>query len=503
VSATVEVATGAGALRGEAGDGVQIFRGIPYAASTAGEGRFRPPSPVSPWDGVRDALAFGPACPQGAGAGAGGRASALGGLFGPGEHGTSEDCLSLNVWTPGCDGARRPVMVWIHGGAFRMGAGTAATYDGAGLARRGDVVVVTLNYRLHALGFLHVPGLGAVNLGLQDQVAALRWVRSEIAAFGGNPDDVTLFGESAGAKSVECLLAMPSARGLFHRAVLQSTYDPPLDDGPAAEHGREVLGRAGIGPDDLEAARSVPLETLLAAVDGGEGGGGLGGPGLSPVVDGEVLPEAPIDALRSGRAADVPLLIGSNTDESRLFGATMMGELDEATVRTMLAGVLPGDGDPAVTDRALEVYGRTLAERGASQRPADVYFAASTDRMFRQHAIALAEAASARRIATWMYLFGWRSPVADGALGACHALEIPFVFGNLDGPLAQLAGAGSGGGELSGTMQDAWLAFARGGSPGWPAYDGTTRTTMVFGRSSAPADDPLAAERELWAELRA
>ena len=483
-----EVAATSGTLRGVHEDGLDVFRGVRFARAA----RFGPPDAVEPWTGVREATAFGPACPQGSRARQG-RASVFGGLFGPGELPTDEECLFLNVWTPGCDDARRPVLVWIHGGAFALGTGASPIYDGSRLARRGDVVVVTLNYRVGPLGFSYLPQDGGVNLGLQDQVAALRWVCDEVEHFGGNPDDVTIFGESAGGKSVECLLAMPSARGLFRKAILQSTYDPPMDPENASERTRRLLGE--LGDADI---RTVPVDELLeaqaraaVAAMAGAPGGALAGTG--PVVDGDVLPRLPLDTIAAGEAADVPLLIGTTADEFRLFAAMMGADLDDAALRERLAGL---GVDP---DRALDTYGRTLPERGLGTEPVDIFAAAMTDRMFRQHSIRVAEAQLAHQPSTWMYLFDHASTAFGGRLRSCHALELPFVFGTLDGPLAELVGSESvAARSLSDAMQDAWLAFARTGKADWPAYDTGSRPTQVFGEGIQVAEDPLRAERELW-----
>ena len=431
----------------------------------------------------------------------------FGGLFGPGEFGTSEDCLTLNVWTPGTDGARRPVMVFVHGGAFRIGSGTAATYDGTRLVARGDVVLVTLNYRLGVLGFLYCPDLGAVNLGLQDQVAALTWVAEEIEAFGGDPDNVTIFGESAGAKSIECLLGAPRARGLFHRAILQSTYDPPLDVQTAEETTRSLLSAARISrPSQL---RELPLDSLLSALEVVQAAGPpdlLGGGGLRPVIDGEFLPLAPIRGAEQGLLAPLPLVIGTNGDEARLFGAALgtMGLGPDDILRRVRA--LVDDDSPGAAEAALDLYRQAREARSQSSTLLDLMLAVQTDRMFRQHSIRVASAHAASGHPVWMYLFTQPSPVADGLLGSCHALELPFVFGTLDGPTAGMTGTEDPLWELSQGMQDAWLSFARSGVPGrlgaatgeWPRYNVTNRWTAVFGPESSVVADPEPEERRYW-----
>ncbi len=496
-----EAAVAQGRLRGETVRGVSVFRGVPFAAPPVGPRRLAPPAPTAAWEGVRPAVAFGPACPQGSGdAAPPRRGGAFGGLFGPGDLPTSEDCLYLNVWTPGVDDAARPVLVWLHGGAFRLGTGASPTYDGGALARRGDVVVVTLNYRLGVLGYLHAPGIGAVNVGLLDQVAALEWVRANIAGFGGDPGQVTVLGESAGAKSIECLLATPRAAGLFSRAIIQSTYSMPMAPDAAVAVTAKVLSDLGLRPSEESALREVPLDRLLAAGGGGGllSGGGVGG----PVVDGDVVAERPLDRVAAGRAP-VPVIVGTTTDEWRLFAAMMpaAADLDDEGLAARVEAMLdPGAVDAA---RAIEIYRASLSARGEAGTPGEVVAAVSTDRVFRQHSLRLAEAQAAHA-PVWMYLFGWKAAALGGRLGACHAVDVPFVFGNLGGGLAGLVGDDPAAPDLSVRVQDAWLAFARSGDPDhaglppWPRYDPDRRATMLFDRDCRVADAPFEAERRLW-----
>jgi len=486
-----------------------VFRGVPYAAPPLGELRFRTPQPVEPWPGVREALAFGPAAVQPEG-----RAGLFGGLFGPGGLPVSEDCLTLNVWTPGLDDGRRPVLVWIHGGAFRLGTAGSAGYDGTRLARRGDVVVVSLNYRLGLFGFLCSPELGAANAGLLDQVAALQWVQREISAFGGDPARVTVFGESAGAKSIECLLAMPAAKGLFARAIVQSTYAPPMDADAGAQRARDIAAELGAGSADLASLLTAPVDALLAAEQrAAAAASAIGTPapsGAGPVVDGTVLPRLPMYAIRDGSVSAIPLLLGTTLDESRLFGALAPEPpvRDAETLAARLLAILPGD-DPDRGRRAAVAYDRARAERGESVDPVDVWFAASTDATFRQHSVRLAEAYAALQPDTWMYLFTWAATSNEGRLGACHAIELPFVFGTFDEPLGRLAGDSPGARSLGEAVQDAWLAFACSGRPkaaalpDWPAYEPGRRSTMALGATCEVLDAPMEAERRLWASLPA
>lgn len=515
MSEAVEVTISHGILRGVEAGGVQAFQAIPYAAAPVGDRRFAAPSPPEPWSGVRDATRPGAACPQPTGTMPGREENMFADLFGPGELPTSEDCLFLNVFAPTGGESGKPVMVWVHGGAFRIGTGSSPMYDGAALARRGDVVVVSLNYRLGVLGFLNVGEVGPCNVGLLDQVAALRWVRDEIAAFGGDPTNVTVFGESAGAKSVECLLAMPAARGLFHRAIAESTYDPPMDAGPAEETARALLADVGVtdegGTVDRSRLQAAPVEDLLAAQNrltmaAMASGGGLMASlaGWSPVVDGEVLPRPPVEALAAGEAADVAMIVGTTRDEAKLFTAMLpaMAQMEEAALPAMV-GILVGD--TAAADALVTAY---RASRGGDFSPVEVFMAAMTDRMFRQHSLRLAETKAGHQSDTWMYLFDWCGIGMDGAIGACHALEIPFVFGTLDSGLGRLAGTGPDAESLAEAMQDAWTSFARHGDPStagfdWPRYDAERRATAALGPTVEVRDAPLDAERAAWAALAA
>lgn len=481
---TIEIKTTKGALRGErTSDGIAVFRGIPYAAPPVGERRFAAPQPASPWDGTRDATRFGAAAMQGQRAAAGG---VFTGAFGPAGLGVSEDCLTLNVWTPAADGARRPVLVWIHGGAFRIGTGGSPGYDGTTLASRGDVVVVSLNYRLGVLGFLYAPELGPANAGLLDQVAALQWVRDEIEAFGGDPDQVTIFGESAGGKSVECLLTMPAARGLFHRAIAQSTYAGPMDTESAAARTAALVRELGLTSvaelRAVDAGALLEADVAVLAANMAAAGAGAGG----PVIDGDVLPAGPLTAIEAGTAATIPLLIGTTVDECKLFSALGAGTNDGM------------DEEPA------RIYRAALVERGERAEPADLAVAMATDRMFRQHSLRVAEAQADHQPDTYMYLFGWKSQGLDGELGACHGIELPFIFGTHDAPLGQLAGDTPEARALGQAVQDAWLAFARTGRPAapdlpdWPAYERGRRATMYLDVDPHVEDAPLESIRSWW-----
>jgi para-nitrobenzyl esterase len=506
--------TATGVLQGKVlPEGVLRFTGIPYAAPPVGDRRFRPPAPAEPWSGIQDAVSFGPGAPQ--------NASTAERLMGAQPKQSSEDCLTLNVWTPGLDDAARPVMVWLHGGAFATGSGGVPWYHGNRLAARGDVVVVTLNYRLGALGFLHLAQLlggeyaAAGNLGLLDQIAALEWVSGNIAAFGGDPGRVTIFGESAGGMSVATLLGAPAARGRFQRAIAQSgaaaNVSTPEVAAAVAEAVVAELHEAS-GDNTCSAPEillEAPVGQLLAAQDAvarrltGRAmarevpAGQASWLPFQPVVDGTVLPEHPLDAIAAGAAADVPLITGTTSDEWRLFH--LMSGTEMSDERLARAGDwLFGEGHGA---GALDVYRRDRASA------VEVWNAVATDWAFRLPAIRLAEAHARHQPATYVYEFAFRSTAFDGALGACHAIDIPFVWDNLGrrgvdlflGPLDERAH------RLAAAISGAWLAFARTGDPGheglpaWSPYAAPRRATMVFDPAGCRVlDDPGGAERQQW-----
>jgi para-nitrobenzyl esterase len=502
----VIVDTSAGKVRGIEKRGVQQYRGIPYARAE----RFRAPRPVEPWPGVRDASEFGLIAPQ--------NPSPTEALLGAQDRPSGEDCLVLNVFTPGADDAARPVMVWIHGGAFVAGSGNVVWYDGSNLARTGDVVVVTINYRLGALGFLHLGHLepdlaGSGANGIRDQVAALEWVRDNIAAFGGDPGRVTIFGESAGGMSVGTLLGTPAAAGLFHAAIAQSgaAHHNHLPDVAEWVTGG-FLDALGLSPTSADALATVPVEDVLRAqaaieqrvqADGRrDEGPGVGALTFQPVVDGAVLPAPALDAVRAGSAAGVPLVAGSNADEWNLFHlrARLNGPLSDDQVRRRLGRLVGTDR----VDDVLDVYRR--ARRQAD--PDGLLCAVMTDHVFRMPAVRLAEAQAAHTNQVAMYRFDLASKAMDGALGACHAIEVPFVFDNLDrgGVDMLLGGLDDGSRGLAATLAGAWAAVARTSSPShdsldWPAYDLDRRLTCVLDRRPAIEADPDAETRALWDEI--
>lgn len=495
--------TTTGRLEGLVESGLHVFRGIPFAQPPLGEHRLRPPQPVRPWTGVREATAFGAWAPQNA------PATTLSGEM-PGAQ--DESCLTLNVWTPSADG-RRPVMVWIHGGGFIGGSGSMRLYDGAPLAARGDVVVVTVNYRLGILGFLAHPDLtdeasgAAGNWGLLDQIAALQWVRDNITSFGGDPGNVTIFGESAGGMSVADLLAMPGAHGLFRRAIVQSGPPNAVSIDRAADIAAKLAAELGAG--SIGALRDLPTRTLLDAQANLVAQRRAEGLPLLPVVDGTSLPQPPQKAITEGVAGNVDLLIGTNRDEAKMFMVADPAnrDPDEGVLRRRIEAIFRTHDIELSPDDVIDGYRNARAARGEPTDPRELWSAIDTDRMFRIGSVRAAES-QARHNRTYMYLFTWESPAMRGALGACHALELPFVFGTLANPgIDAFAGSGPAADRLSGQMMDAWLAFARTGDPNsgnsgngvpWPAYDASRRATMVFGSDTRVQDAPYDEERQLW-----
>jgi para-nitrobenzyl esterase len=495
------VTTRSGKVEGRLVGRMHLFRGIPYARAPRGALRWQPPQPEEPWTGVRSARGFGPAAPQNAP-----RLPLAGTLIGAGPQ--SEDCLTLNVWTPGLDGAHRPVLVWLHGGAFVLGSGATGLYDGRRLARNADAVVVTLNYRLGALGFLDLgarwPGRFAANAGLRDQIAALAWVREHAERFGGDPERVTIFGESAGGMSVATLLGTPAAQGLFQRAIAQSGAAEHVSPAARAAQVSELFLEE-LGARDADALLAAPVPAILAAQNRAAARLGFH-EGLlpwQPTVDGELLPLPPREQIAKGLARGVPLLVGTNQDEWKLFtlGDRRGRRLDAAGFERRLGRALSGvDRGRGLVQRACESY------RGV--RPADAWERFQSERVFHVPAHRLASLHSAHGAPTYAYLFQWTPPALGRWLGACHGIEIPFVFGTLRGtPLAPLFAFAPGAARLSARMQAAWSAFARDGDPGhddlpeWPAYDATRRATLALGARCRVQDAPFDEALRFWGEV--
>jgi para-nitrobenzyl esterase len=500
------VVTTAGAVAGvELRDPeVVVFRGIPYAEAPLAGRRFRPPTPVRPWTGVRPAVAFGPAAPQPTG-------GPLQGLV-PGMTPTlvGEDCLSLTLWAPVAPSAPRPVLVWIHGGAFMIGSSSLPTYDAARLAGEQGVVVVSINYRLGAFGFLdlrHHGGsrLGAVpNCGLLDQLLALRWVRDNVAAFGGDPSTVTVFGESAGAGSILHLLGTRGIGRLVRRAIVQSPgVHFTLDAELAGLVSSALLARLGVAESEVERLEGVPWEDVVDAQAAvvSDVVGTVGAMPFHPVVDGTVVPEPPLAALAEGAASGVDLLIGCTADEMRLFADARSRRADRETLVALAGahlGCHPGRGLSVPPARAAEVVDAYLQRCSSSEA---AWTGVLTDSLMRLPAMQVADAHAAHGSATFSYLFTWEAPV----LGAFHAIDLPFTFGTFDvDGWGEFVGADVDAVRLAGHLRQAWAAFARSGAPTtpglgrWPRYRPPERQTMVLGRHSRVDADPLRTIRELW-----
>lgn len=486
----VHAQTTNGEVRGRERKGVALFAGIPYAAPPTGVRRWAPPEPSEPWDGVRDATRFGPAAPQLPGEG----------LTNAVELAWAEDCLTLNVVTPAVDDGRRPVLVWIHGGAYRHGTGATPWYDGSSFAADGGIVVVTINYRLGALGFCQIDGAPTSGLnGILDQVAALHWVRDNIAAFGGDPDSVTIAGESAGGFSVATLTAMTSTNGLFRRAIAQSGAGHHV---VMADLGATVAQRFldELGAHDLADARRRSALDVLEAQGRVEARAAefmnTASLPFGPVVGGEHLPERPIDLMAAGAGADVAMLTGTNADEMTLFG---MGQVrDDELVR-----VLERYADPL--EPLLDTYRASMP----AASPGELAVALTGDWNFRIPAVRMAEAREAHDAATWMYLFDWKSHAFDGALGATHALEIPFAFNTLHAPGADVfLGTPDPPQHVADAMHRSWQAFITTGRPHhdalppWPAYRSEHRAVLEFSDHTRVLVDPDAPIRQAWAGLR-
>ena len=487
------VNTRQGALRGSIIDGIATFKGIPYAANPFGPDRFRPPQRAQAWDGARDAFDYGPTAPK---PGYPPPFDAL--LPEPAIPGLA--CLNLNIWSPDTGQAGLPVMVWIHGGSFANGSGAVPTYNGRRFARDG-VVCVTINYRLGPHGFLYL-GEGTANLGLLDQVAALEWVQENIAAFGGDPANVTIFGESAGAYSVATLLAMPRAAGLFRRAIAQSgAGHHALQPETAQLIGQYLAEKLGVEPTP-DGLAAVSFEHIIAAqVELGNEMLMQPDPArwrevifnrmlFEPVIDGEILPVLPITAIAAGASSDIDVIAGTNTEEWRFF--TVPNRVVDMITDDMLASAIAAYGlSPAET---LAIYREALSLTSVG----DLHAAIVTDWFFRIPAIRLAEAHAIGKGATYLYEMAWRSPQFDRRLGACHALEIPFVFDNLDQDENRALVDENPPQQLADSMHQTWVSFATRGDPGWPRYDLARRTTMRFDVQSEVVDNPASATRLLW-----
>jgi para-nitrobenzyl esterase len=486
------VETTYGKVKGLKQGAITVWKGIPFAHPPIAHHRFLPPQTLPPWSGILDATQFGPASLQTARFGSG---SAID------RPSTSEDCLSLNIWSPGAGQQKRPVMVYLHGGGFVFGSGSEALYDGTCFATQHDIVVVTCNYRLGLLGFLYLGDLAGEtyaqgNAALLDQIAALQWVHDNIVAFGGDPDQVAIMGESAGAMSIGNLLAMPAARGLFQRAILESGASSSilLTREQATGITRAVLKKLDLQAAHVLALAEAPSETLLTVQDEVDREwSGL--EAFAPVIDEVTLPKHPLDLIAEGASQPVPLLLGSNRDEWRLFTVLLGGDMEE-----MMASLSRTFG--AATEHVRAIYTKGRADKAPDLAWIDM----QGDRVFRIPAIRQAEAQVRQGAPVWMYRFDWVSPALGEQLGACHGLEMPFVWNRLDNPLARfmLGDASAQTQSLCNRIHAAWAKFIRTGNPNtvafadWLPYDFTHRTTLLLNDVSQIVDNPQADVLPLW-----
>ncbi|MFT3830284.1 MAG: carboxylesterase family protein [Opitutaceae bacterium] len=495
------VQTTAGPITGEERDGVLVFKGVPYGADTATT-RFAPPRPPEPWSAPRECREFGPMALQPAGRG---KPSAV---VGRGAE-ESEDCLRLNVWTPTLhDGRSRPILVYFHGGAYNGGTANDALLDGARLARAGDAVVVTVNHRLNGFGFLWLGEAAAAefpesaNVGMLDLVLALRWVRDNAREFGGDPGCVTIFGQSGGGAKCATLMAMPAARGLFHRVWTMSGQQlTGRTRAHAAATARAMLAQLGLPPERSSELRTMPRERLAAAM-----AAVMGGQAWTPVVDGAVLPRDPFAPDASPLSAGIPMVLGNMLDETRGLiggGNPELFALDWAGLPAALARHLAPFIGALPPERIVAEY-RALYPH---YTPADVFFAASTAaRSWRGMVLETERRAQQRGARTWAYHVTWRSPFEDGKWGAPHGVDIALLFGTLEQDRLTVAG-GAAAARLSAAMMQALLTFARTGDPNcaalpeWRRYDTTQRPTMLFQTRPACVDDPRGAERALFSPI--
>ena len=493
---TVEIEPGR--VRGSYDNGIISFKGIPYGQSTAGPGRFMRPRKPQQWTGVRDALALGDQAPQLD------RAIRPANAWIRDTTRSGENCLALNVYTPAVnDRGKRPVMVWLHGGGYTAGSGGATGLDGNNLARRGDVVVVTLNHRLNAFGYCHLVGAGgdtfadSGNAGMLDIVMALEWVRDNIGEFGGDAGNVTIFGQSGGGSKVAVIMTMPAAKGLFHKAIMQSSSSHlRLASAENADRAARQLMQE-VGADSADAIRGVAPDTLLASYKATVEAN-YGNDSFRPVVDGHWIRNHPFDLAAPDLASDIPLLIGSCETEKSFYDIVLDPEKRPLTMSQLQADVARFVGiDDEVARDLIADYG--TRRDGASER--DLYNYISSDHMYRRNAIEAAERKSKQGGApAWLYEFTWKTPVLGGMLMTPHTLCIPFVFGNVE-IAKEFVGVGPEQTELMGTVMDTWLAFVRTGNPNnprlphWQPYDAVDRTTMIFDNECAPAKDPKLEDR--------
>jgi para-nitrobenzyl esterase len=486
------VRTREGMVSGVTEQGVKRFLGIHYGADTGGANRFLPPRPAPAWQGAKAADRMGDRCPQPP-------LNQPGALISFSDLPVSEDCLVLNVWAPAKPGIKRPVMLWLHGGGFAFGSASDKYYDGARLAAKEGVVVVSINHRLNGFGYLDLgPDAGAAyagsaNVGQLDIVAALAWVKANIAGFGGDPANVTLFGQSGGGGKISAALGMPAAKGLFAKAIIESGADPRLRTPDVALAQRDkVLAAAGLSAKDVLKLRDLPMADLIAAF------AKAGLLGFGPIVDGAIIPAHPYDPAATPISADVPLLIGFTRDEMTTVLTADPGwpQTDDAKL-AMVATMLTGSADRGT--EAVALYRRAAP----GDTPMHLLASLMTDQAFGQSARRLAERKAGQAAPVYLYRFDWKTPVREGSLRAPHGVEIPFVFDTV-ATAPELVGAGPSQDRMTEELRGRFAAFARTGTPNlkgriaWPRYDAGRRATFIFDDPSRVIDDPDRDQRLFW-----
>ncbi len=485
-----------GKIQGYSDNGIEIYKGIPYAEPPIGDLRFRPPVAKKAWDGILDATKFGPCSYQGY--------NELQELVGGKPEPEDEDCLNLNIWTPATDDKKRPILFWIHGGAFISGSNMEPMYDGSSLARRGDVVVVSINYRLGAFGYLYIPGVTS-NVGQLDQILALEWVRDNIEFFGGDASNVTIFGGSAGGYAVVALSAMPAAKGLFQRIIAQSS--PYIDPQTTEKSTKGLMRLLNLKKGDIDGLRKVPAEAIIKAQDEYQAKNPTEFMVFRPMIDGETLPIHPLKAFQNGDCKDIDFMIGTNLDETKILTETNpdVNKMVEVAGENILPGYLALTGiDNTKSKEIIDIY-KKEREGKLSNEPKELFNTIMTECMIRIPTIRLLEKQSKHQSNSFNYILTWPSPMFEGAIGACHGLEIPFIFGTFDvPPMDDFTGKGPEVEAFSEKMMDAWIAFARTGNPNhegipeWAPYNVNTRTTMFFGKEVKTVDTPFDKERAAW-----
>jgi para-nitrobenzyl esterase len=503
---SVEAQTSFGRVRGTEVRGIKAFKGIPYGASTAGRNRFMPPQDPAKWSGVRDALAYGSRAPQQQPR-ARGAADEQGATAGQAE---SEDCLLLNVWTPGiADGGRRPVIMWCHGGGFNTGSGAAPVNDGTNLGLRGDIVTVTTNHRLNVLGYSYLGELGgrdfeeSGSLGVQDLVHALKWIRANIEQFGGDPGNVTIIGQSGGARKVSTLLTMPSAKGLFHRAVVMSGSALQLIERDAAARvTRELTAQLGLSKPSVADLQAVPIDRLMGAYFAtvAKLNAERFGRSFEPTVDGKAVTQHPFHPTASSVSAEVPVMFSHTSGEATFRADERLYSLDEAGMRHEIEGRV---GSKA--EQIIALYRRLYP----GSTPSDLYFLIASDHQYGGATTkAVERRAALGRAPAYLYYWTWESPVEGGKYRAQHTIDIPFVFDNVEA--SRLTAGVPGAQALADQVSEAFIAFFRSGDPNtpksklpaWPKFEPAARPTMVFDSRPTLKNDPIREQRlAMWDAL--